>query len=177
MKPLFLLLFALVVFLTLPSHSVIAKSAGLGIYATVNQVTFEPNDSSPNEIRISGVFVVPVPMSSGDYRAPEKGCLYLRITPGTEELARRDWKQLKSVAGSDQVVAFGQYWVPSPTTDGNPHHSLNVRVNGTCDSASPDFYPIPLSGGVLKTTEIKSSPERDPELPRITKQLQEYSHH
>ena len=128
--------------------SVLAKNTTVGIYAIVSRVT----ESSPNSIKISGIFVVPVRMSSGDYQKPQSGYLYFTIEPGTEETVRRDWNELKAIAGTGNVVAFGQYWVPNPyDPQGNPHHSLEVTVHSDSEiGATPDVYPIPLAGGVMK---------------------------
>ena len=84
MKPALLLIAASVFLLLNPPDSVIAKNAGIGIYAIVDGVTFEPDTGPPNFVRLSGVFAVPVPMSSGSYRSPKRGHLYLRIVPGME---------------------------------------------------------------------------------------------
>ena len=57
----------------------------IGIYAIVDKVVFEPDEKSPERIRIWGVFVVPVLMSSGHYKEPQRGYLYFRIAPSEEE--------------------------------------------------------------------------------------------
>ncbi len=74
-----LIFVALVSLFLLTTTSVIAKNATIEIYAVIDKVTFEPGDSSPAFVRISGVFVVPVPMSSGKYGSPQRGYLYFRI--------------------------------------------------------------------------------------------------
>ena len=168
------LLVALSLLLISP-NSIVAKGEGAGIYAIVDQVTFEPNDSSPNFVRISGVFVVPVRMSSGRYQRPQKGYLYFRIAPGTEQATRRDWSELKAVAGSGKVVAFGEYWVPNPDDpQGNPHHSLEVTVHAEGDSATAEVYPIP--GGVMKADDIIRVPNHEPQVEKIAAELQAALH-
>lgn len=174
-------LVALSTLLLIPPNSVVAKGEGAGIYAIVDQVTFEPEGDSPNFVRISGVFVVP-PLPIGSYRScklvgymcPRRGYLYFRITPGTEAATRRDWSELRAVAGSGKVVAFGEYWVPNPDDpQGNPHHSLEVTVHAEGDSATPEVYPI--SVGVMKAVDMVHSPNH-PLLDKIAAQLQEASH-
>ena len=147
--------------LSLTSNSLIAKNGTVGIYAVIDEVTFEPDGPSPNLIRISGVFVVPVPMSSGMYRSPQRGYLYFRIPSGMEETTRKDWNQLKSIAGTGQVVGFGQYWVPNPgDPNGNPHRSLEVIVHKNNDEASPDVYPLANPKGIVKQGD-KDDPNFD----------------
>jgi hypothetical protein len=171
MKPALLLMAASVLVVLLPPHRVIAKNAGIGIYAIVDSVTFEPDGGPANFIRLSGLFVVPVPMSSGSYRSAKRGYLYLRIAPGMEHATRRDWNELKTLAGSGKVVGFGQYWVPNPNDpQGNPHHSLEVTVNAEGDVATPDFYPLPELGGV-----IKDGKDYDPDFDQIAAQLRDAS--
>ena len=65
--------------LALSTAVVIAKRGTIGIYAIVDRVAFEPDEKLPERVRIWGVFVVPVPMSSGQYKAPQRGYLYFRI--------------------------------------------------------------------------------------------------
>jgi hypothetical protein len=90
-------------------------------------------------------------MSSGEYQTPQRGYLYFRVSPGAEPAARKDWTQLKAVAGTGQVVGFAFYWVPNPSDpQGNPHHSLEVKVRSDGDAAPPDVYPIPHPKGVVK---------------------------
>jgi hypothetical protein len=67
------------------------------------------------------------------------------------QAARKDWTQLKAVAGTGQVVGFAFYWVPNPSDpQGNPHHSLEVKVRSDGDAALPDLYPIPHPKDVVK---------------------------
>jgi hypothetical protein len=175
MKRVFLLVAASTLLLLLPLNSVIAKNASIGIYAIVDQLTFEPATGPPNSVRISGIFVVPVLMSSGNYRSPQRGYLYFRIAPGTEQATRRDWSELNTLAGSGKVVGFGQYWVPNPDDpQGNPHHSLEVTVHAKGDLATPDVYPLPRLEGV---TEVKASDkDHDPHSDKIAAQLRETAH-
>ncbi len=175
MKPISLLVAAGALFLSLPPISVLAKNASIGIYAIVDQVTFEPDAGPPNCVRVSGIFVVPVPLSSGNYRSPQRGYIYFRIVPGTEQATRRDWSILKSFAGSGKVVGFGEYWVPNPNDPtGNPHTSLEVRVHADGDPAMPDDYPLPQPGGVV---EVKAADQdHDPHSDKIAAQLRDASH-
>jgi hypothetical protein len=167
-----LALVALALLLSLTSTSLIAKNGTIGIYAVIDEVTFEPDGPSPNVIRMSGVFVVPVPMSSGMYRSPQRGYLYFRIPSGMEETTRKDWNELKSIAGTGQVVGFAQYWVPNPgDPNGNPHRSLEITVHADNGAASPDIYPLPHPKGI-----VKHGGKDDPYFDKITAHLQKASH-
>jgi hypothetical protein len=180
MKRAFLLAAASTLVLLLPPTSVIAKNATIGIYAIVDRVTFEPGAGPPNSVRICGVFVVPVPASSGNYRTPQRGYLYFRIAPGTEQATRRDWSELKTLAGSGKVAGFGQYWVPNPDDpQGNPHHSLEVAVHAEGDVASPDVYPLPRLEGVteVKVGDKGSDPRSDEIAAQLALEKSEPCHH
>jgi hypothetical protein len=154
--------------LTVRATPLLAKRGTIGIYAIVDKVAFEPNETSPERVRICGVFVVPVPMSSGQYKAPQRGCLYFRMAPGMERIAEHDWRDLKAFAGTGQGVGFAQYWVPNPADPtGNPHHSLEVHVHNDGDAVSPDMYPLPHGRGIVRTGD-----GADPDFERIVAQLQ-----
>jgi len=172
MKPAFASV-AVVLLLSLVTAAVFAKSGTIGIYAVIDQVTFEPaGGDSPNIIRISGVLVVPVPMSSGQYRSPQRGYLYFRIRPAMEQETRKDWNELKSIAGTGQVVGFAQYWVPNPSDSyGNPHRSLEIIVRTDSDATPPDIYPLPNPKGI-----VKHGDKDDPDFDKIAAQLQKLSH-
>ncbi len=91
------LLFATLLLLSLATATAAAKSSSIGIYAVIDEVKFDQDGPSSNLVRISGVFIVPRPMSSGEYQTPQRGYLYFRISPGAEQAARKDWNQLKAV--------------------------------------------------------------------------------
>lgn len=175
MKRALLLIVASALALLYPTESVIAKNASIGIYAIIDRVTFEPTAGPPSSVRISGVFVVPVPMSSGNYRSPQKGYLYFRIASGTEQATRRDWSELKTLAGSGKVMGFGQYWVPDPDDpQGNSHRSLEVTVHADGELATPDVYAFPRLEGV---TEVGvGGTGDDAHSDQIAAQLRETTH-
>jgi hypothetical protein len=176
MKPALFLVVASAFLVLLASVSVVAKNVSTGIYGIVDQVTLEPDADSPNFIRLSGVFVVPVALSSGGYHPPRRGYLYFRIALGTEQATRRDWYELKNFAGSGKVVGFGQYWVANPDDPrGNPHHSLEVQVHAEDGgSAAPDAYPFPQPRGVVEAKDLDK--DSDPDSDKIAAQLRDFLH-
>jgi hypothetical protein len=159
--------------LAVSATSAVAKGGTIGIYAVIDQVTFEPG-TSQNAVRISGVFVVPLPKSSGAYGAAQRGYLYFRIPAGMEDIVRKDWTELAKIARTGRVVGFCQYWVPNPEDPpspghggGNPHWALDVRVNANGDAASPEPYPLPHPDGV-----VKAGDRANPDFERVALQLQ-----
>jgi hypothetical protein len=127
----------------------LAKNGNIGIYGIVDKVVLEPDENAAERIQIWGLFVVPVPISSGLYKAPQRGVLYFSIPSDRKELARKEWIELRKFAGSGQILGFTQYWVPNPSDpQGNPHTSLVIRVHENLPLASPDSYPLGI--GVLR---------------------------
>jgi hypothetical protein len=127
----------------------LAKNGNIGIYGIVDKVVFEPDEGSPERIQIWGLFVVPIPISSGLYKAPQRGVLYFSIPPDRKEIARKEWVELKSLAGSGQILGFTEYWVANPSDpQGNPHTSLVVHVHKNGPLGLPDAYPLGI--GVLR---------------------------
>jgi hypothetical protein len=148
------LLFTAFLIPVLATSTAAAKNNSIGIYAVIDEVKFDHDGPSSNVIRISGVFIVPIAISSGEYQAPQRGYLYFRVSSGGEQAARKDWNQLKVAAGTGQVVGFAYYWVPNPSDpQGNPHHSLELKVRSEGDSTPPDVYPIPHPSGVVKARD------------------------
>jgi hypothetical protein len=115
---------------------VVHASGPIAVYALVDKVAFEPNADKPERIRISGVF-----MTAGErsdvYSAPQRGYLYFALPGQNDELARREWADLKSVAGTRQVVGLGSSW------------AAKVRVRKPDEEAkAPDDHP--LGNGLVK---------------------------
>jgi hypothetical protein len=143
----------------------LAKRGNIGIYAIVDRIVFEPNDNSPERLQIWGVFVVPVRMSSGEYQAAQRGVLYFRVVPGMEEAARKEWAELKTMAGTGRAFGFTNYWMPDPT-DSQRSTSLEVHVYKNRDLGAPNSYPLGI--GILKTND-----GTNPDFDRIVTQLKE----
>jgi len=111
--------------------SVVQASGPIAVYALVDKVTQEGDT-----IRLSGVFMT-AQGQTDVYSSPQRGYLYLGLPAGKEEQVRREWADLKSVAGTRQVVGIGSSWFSK------------VRVRKTDEEAkSADEYPI--GNGLVK---------------------------
>jgi hypothetical protein len=109
----------------------------VGVYAIVEKVVFEPNEASPQRVQVWGAFAVARQNNPNDYEPAQRGYMYYTLTPGKEELSKREWNDLKSVAGTGQPVAYGVRW------------SAKDRLRKPSDQpASPDAYTI--GSGVVK---------------------------
>ena len=78
----------------------------VAVYARVDKVVFAPEGSSPQTVQVFGVFSLAKPDDRNDYQAPKRGYLYLTL-PTDDAQARREWNDLKAVAGTKQIVSFG----------------------------------------------------------------------
>lgn len=95
----------------------LAASGPLGIYGIIEKVVFEPNEQSPEQVQVWGVFayVDGAGSAGGATSAPRRGYLYLALpsrvssSPAQVETIRREWADLKAVAGTGDAVGFGQW--------------------------------------------------------------------
>lgn len=134
-------------------------STRVGIYAIIDSVTLEPSDYEPERALISGVFVVPVPVSSGLHQSPLRGYLYFSLNHDAPNSTRADWEALRQAAGTGQVVGFGRYWTSCantrlahtrlPELPADANCSLEVRVYTDPSTATPEPYPAPGVEGVI----------------------------
>jgi len=103
-----------------------------GVYARVDKVVLEPNGDSPERIQVWGVFSLADPGHPNEYSTPARGYLYLKVdrNPQAAEAARNEWNDLKQVAGTREIVAFG--------VRGN---RIQIR-KADAKPENPDAYPI-----------------------------------
>src|SRR2546426_1969292 len=126
----------------LAAASVVAihASGPIAVYARVDKVVIEPNaDAAPGTVQIWGVFSVAKPKNANDFLPAARGYLYYALpsTPGYRQIALQEWNDLKAIAGTNQIVAFGSQFQGTPT----------VR-NADERAQSPD--PYSLNFGIRK---------------------------
>ena len=118
----------------------IAHASGpIGVYALIDKVTFEPSSDKAERIKISGVFITAqdTPNNATVYGMPERGFVYFELPARNSDLARREWLDLQSLAGTRQVVAFGSSW------------GSKAHVKKSAEEAkSPEEYPV--GNGLVK---------------------------
>jgi hypothetical protein len=85
-------------------------SGPIAVFALVDKVTFEPNADKPERIQISGLFGITTGNNNNQYNAPQRGYLYFTLPKAQSDQALKEWADLKSVAGTRQVVGFGSAW-------------------------------------------------------------------
>jgi hypothetical protein len=95
----------------------LTASGPLGIYGIVERVVFEPNEQAPERLQLWGAFAYAD--GAGDQAlsvsAVKRGYIYFRLSTSDVaaqleiDLIRREWNDLKSVAGTGQAVGFGRW--------------------------------------------------------------------
>jgi len=120
-----------------------------GIYARVDRVTMEPNEQTPERIKIWGAFSLAA--GRGDsYRAPECGYLYFQIAAGQERQCRAEWADFQQLAGTGQCIAFGNRYSNKFTVRTVP---LKVTKAGAADSQLITRWIADLDSGQFAVRE------------------------
>lgn len=134
-------------------HAVPLASGPIGVYALIDKVVLEPNDAAPDRAQIWGVFVVADKQGGTPVFPAKRGYLYFQL-PGEgvwregvprSEVTRREWSDLKAVAGTGQMVGFGSSWVA--TGSGAPTEAYRVRPVSESPAAPS---PYVLNAGVVR---------------------------
>jgi hypothetical protein len=133
--------------LVLPAAIRVYASGPIVVYALVEKVVIEPNESKPERIQIWGSFSLQTdPKNYPDrYSAAQRGYLYYRMDHSScsnadcisrlDTATRTMWSDLKKVAGTGQAVGFGGLWPFSEAREVG-------RVRKADDkSTSPDVFP------------------------------------
>ena len=147
-------------------------SGNIGIFAIVDRVQFEPNEQQPERIRVHGAFSFVNLQDFGAGRATRsgsvasplgmtwavRGFLYFRLpAPSTPQVnlaaTRREWADLKSVAGTGQAVAFGEFFYLGQFE--------NFRADGRGSTAPQTLVNTPNTVGefrVYSATDTAATP-------------------
>jgi hypothetical protein len=149
-----------------------SASGPLGIYAIVERVVFEPSDTAPERIQVWGAFAY---YDSYDGRVmgltispAKRGYMYFRLPAADAELVKREWADLKAVAGTGEAVAFGQWGYigafgglqPDARSSGPPYilerepvnRQTDLRVRSASEPpAAPALYQT--NAGMVKLRE------------------------
>ena len=157
---------ALIVLLAVMAASTIQGFASdpIGIYAVVDKVVLEPSETMPERIQIWGDFALAT--GHNDQYAPTKsGYLYFKLNPEKPEVCRKEWADLKSVAGTDQVVGFGNRHAEQGTirkTDAKPEKADVYSLGwGVSKINRKDYKPVSDLLALRKSKAV-SKPGPDP---------------
>jgi len=135
MTPAVALRAAVAVALLLPVPAVTASNP-IGVVGVIQKVILLPDETQPTTAQIWGAFAI----SDGaminysdwptSYSKPRAGYLYYKVPVGQLADCQKEWLDLKAVAGTKAVVAFGYRgnvtWLRAP----------DVKLS------APDTYPL-----------------------------------
>jgi len=118
----------------------------VALYARIDRVAMEPNTEAPQTMQIWGVFAMAKPDDRNDYLPPARGYLYFAL-PGDARAARAEWADLAQVAGTSQIVSFGNRYdtqgrlrPPDERPASPDRYSLNFGL--TKVRGRTDYLPI-----------------------------------
>ena len=121
----------------------------VGVYASIDKVVFEPNDSAPERIQIWGAFAIASKENRNEYQPAKRGYLYYALKPGKEEVCRREWADLKRIAGSESIIGFGV-------------RSASVRLRKSDEKPeNPDVYAVDMGLVKMYDRGVDYEPIRD----------------
>jgi hypothetical protein len=122
-------------------------SGPIAVYARVDKVAIDPSPETPGTIQIWGVFSAAKGQRLNEYLPAARGYLYYKLpsNPEYRKVALSEWNDLKGLAGSKDVVAFGSQFAGAPTV-----RKADERPQ------SPDEYS--LNFGIRKMSEQTSAP-------------------
>jgi len=113
----------------------------VGIYALVDKVVLEPNETNPERIQVWGAFAIAEGYGY-TYKNAERGYLYYKVNSEKPTACRNEWTDLKAIAGTGQIVAFGSRYGEKGTM-----RKKDVKPE------NPDVYPVAM--GLTKVKEGK----------------------
>jgi hypothetical protein len=111
----------------------------IGAYALIDKVVLEPNEQAPTRIQVWGAFALAKERDIDEYTAPVRGYLYYSIVKGKEDVCRKEWKDLKKIAGTGEVIGLGSRW----------HRGALGAVRRTSEKAEKTD-PYPLEMGLVR---------------------------
>jgi hypothetical protein len=135
----------------------LTASGPLAIYATVEKVIFEPNEQAAERIQIWGAFsFVDGGIRNGRSASPpQHGYLYLSVpprnTPSERDAIKKEWADLKAVAGTDEVVAFGDWGTVGGRVLVQNHGPARPPQRG-------ESGPYPVELRVLTESPVRAEP-------------------
>jgi hypothetical protein len=137
----------------------VSASGPVGVFAVIEKVLFEPNEQAAERMQLWGAFAFVAGGVQGNFTAPpQRGYLYFSIPASysqkQRETVRKEWADLKAVAGTPQGVAFGDFFYVGAFSEVNKGEVYVQRGSGvkvqSDASAKPAPIPYFLNTGVVK---------------------------
>jgi hypothetical protein len=136
--------------------SVVSASGPLGIYGIVEKVVFEPNERTPERVQVWGAFAYVEGRSPSEISPVTRGYLYFRLPTYGEsaDTVRKEWADLRTVAGTGQAVGFGSW--------GYIGRFNQLLPDGRTTSPGVILERVP-SGGATTDLRVRPAAERPTE--------------
>jgi hypothetical protein len=128
----------------------------VGVYGVVEKVVVEPADA-PARIQIWGAFALSDQKSGSTYGTAQRGYLYYTCPQGKETICRKEWADLKSMAGTNVAAGLGHRYEPTG----------RIRKADEKPSA-PDVYPI--QNGVVR---VETAADRGAETMQVIDRIRQ----
>jgi hypothetical protein len=142
-------------------------SGPVGVYCIVERVVFEPAEPGAERLQVWGAFALADggldrPLTTS---APVRGYLYFRmpavapglITADDQAMIRREWNDLKTVAGTGQAVGFGEWMYVGRFDDPNRGGRARFFEN-VFDPATGRVRGVPVDLRVRAASQPPSAP-------------------
>ena len=135
----------------------LSASDMVGVYGVIEKVVLEPTDAAPERIQIWGAFALSDQNSGSTYGPAQRGYLYYTCPQGKESVCRKEWADMKSLAGRTTGVGFGHRYSPTG------------RIRKADEkAAAPDTYPIQM--GIVR---IEDASDRGAETLKVVERIRQ----
>jgi hypothetical protein len=105
----------------------------IGGFAVIDKLVLEPNDEAPTRAQVWGTFSLVTERGGRSFGKPERGYLYYAADANNEAACRKEWADMKKVAGTSQIVGFGSSFKDS---------GMGRVRKATDKPETPDVYPV-----------------------------------
>ncbi len=119
----------------------------VGIYALIDKIVLSPDEGSPQTVQVWGVFSL-AEGTGYAYAKPQRGYMFFTLNPEKPDVTRKEWADLKAMAGTRQCIGFATRY---------PKKRPTVRKADDL-AKNPDIYP--LGWGIRKMTDKEYGPVR-----------------
>ena len=129
------------------ANGAVRASDPVGIYALIDKVVLAPDEKSPQTAQVWGVFSL-AEGAGYTYAKPQRGYLFFALNSEKPDVTRKEWADLKSVAGTRQCIGFATRY---------PKKKPTIRQADE-PPKNPDAYP--LGWGIRKMKDKEYEPVR-----------------
>lgn len=111
----------------------------IGAYALIDKVVLEPNEQAPTRIQVWGAFTFAKESDGDTYAEPVRGYLYFHTVKDKEDVCRKEWADMKKIAGTSAVIGMGSRF----------HRAALGAVHCASEKAEKSD-PYPLGMGLIR---------------------------